>query len=91
MSSTLGFDTDVNNLEVLLSCDEDALIDLQAKDLRAEEGEGRAIDANDSTTLFGVGYCGSSLCAVARWSDLVYSIISGRGSVPSFCRMSGQP
>jgi uncharacterized protein with ATP-grasp and redox domains len=54
VSTTLGLDTDVDDAEVVLAGDENALVHLQAEDLRLEEAERLAIDANEATTLLSV-------------------------------------
>ena len=62
VSTTLDAETDVNCRERLLASNEDGLVDLHTEDLGLEEGERRAVNVDQTTTLLGVCNRGGGLC-----------------------------
>jgi len=66
VSTTLHPNADVDGGEGVLAGDKDRLVDLVAQDLRADEVDGRAIDADETTALLGVCYRGSGLFLTER-------------------------
>lgn len=60
VSTTLHAETDVDGGERILASNENGLVDLEAQDLGPEEGEGGAVDVNETTALLSVrdGSCG---------------------------------
>ena len=88
VSSTLGAHTDIKGCERLFTSHKYGLVDLEAEDLRLDKVDGRAIHADDTTTLLCVGDCSSSL----KDSGISRELSQRRCcDLPSFCRMSGRP
>lgn len=89
MSSTLDADTDIEGSEGVLSSDENRLVDLEAEDLRLDEVDGGAVDADEATSLPGVSDSGRGL---HQQISLIWRPYSHkRTSPPSFCRKFGRP
>ena len=63
VSTTLHTKTDVDGGESILASNKDGLVNLETQDLGPEEGEGRAVDMDEATTLLSV--CNSSCGLVA--------------------------
>lgn len=61
VSTTLHPHTNIKDSEGVLASDQNGLVDLEAEDLRLNEMDRRTVDADETTTLFCVGDCGSSL------------------------------
>ena len=63
VTTTLHTKPDVDCRESVLARDEDGLVDLKTQDLGLEEGDGRAVDMNETTALLGVR---NSSCGLRR-------------------------
>lgn len=50
-----------NSRELVLADDEDGLVNLPAQDLRLNQGDGLAVDTEQTLALLGVGYGGGRL------------------------------
>ena len=89
VSSTLYADTDIEGSEGVLSGNEDGLVDLETEDLRLDEVDGGAIDADEATSFPGVSDSGRGLHQQMSliWRPSSYK----RTSPPSFCRKFGRP
>ena len=61
VSSSLHPDADIEDAEGVFTGDQNGLVDLEPEDLGLEDGDGGAVDTDDTTALLGVGDCSGSL------------------------------
>jgi hypothetical protein len=64
VSTTLYPHTNIENAEGIFASDQNGLIDLETEDLRLDEVDGGTVDADEATTLLGVGDRSGSLNAL---------------------------
>ena len=94
VSTTLHAETDVDSGEGLFTGDKDRFIDLEAQELRLEEGDGGAVDVDEAASLLRVGDRSSGLL-----HGQTYHGVNGActvrptkmDNIPSFCQTSERP
>lgn len=46
---------------MIFASDKDGLVDFEAEDFRVKDGDGRAVDTNETPTFLGMGNCSCGL------------------------------
>lgn len=85
MSTTLDTDANVEHRKSVFAGDEDRLVDFQAKDLGLDEVDGRSVNTNKSTALFGMGNCSSGLQLQSTHANTKITKIIHAFFLPNVC------